>query len=129
MSRVTHHFISLCFVIFAACIALGLYAGAQLDIAEAILSGAGAFLILMLARSRWTAQSDFSLIRRPGNFSYTFAWLATGGFGRQFGSHVRIMGELLYDRHGSRGFEGFALSREEARLTFIWTLPRHPLGL
>jgi hypothetical protein len=79
-------------------------------------------------RSRWTAQSDFSLTRRPGNFSYTFAWLATGGFGRQFGSHVRIMGELLYDRHGSRGFEGFALSRQEARLTFIWTLPRHPLG-
>jgi hypothetical protein len=78
-------------------------------------------------RSRWTARTDFSLIRRPGNFSYTYAWLATGGIGRRFGSNVRVMGELVFDRHGSRGFEGFHLTREEARLTFILMLPRRRL--
>ncbi len=31
------------------------------------------------------------------------------------------MGELLFDRHGSRGFEGFHLTREGARVTVIWT--------
>jgi hypothetical protein len=61
------------------------------------------------------------MVRRPGNFSYINAWLATAAVGRQVARDVRVMGELLFDRHGSRGFEGFHLTREGARVTIIWT--------
>lgn len=72
-------------------------------------------------RSRWVARSDFSLVRRPGNFSNIYAWLATAGVGRRVGRDVRVMGEVLFDRHGSRGFEGFALMREGVRMSLEWT--------
>jgi hypothetical protein len=75
-------------------------------------------------RSRWIARSDFSVVRRPGNFSYIYAWLATAAIGRQLTPNVSLMGELLFDRHGSRGFEGFYLTREGARVTFVWTPQR-----
>jgi hypothetical protein len=74
-------------------------------------------------RSRWLVRSEFSMLRGPGNFSYIYAWLATGGIGRQLGPELRMMAEAVYDRHGSRGFEGFHLTREGARLTVIW-VPR-----
>jgi len=79
-------------------------------------------------RSRWMAQSDFSVLRRPGNFSYIYAWLSTIDIGRQLGPNLRLMAEGLFDRHGSRGFEGFHLTQEEARLNFIWTPRRRPIG-
>jgi len=79
-------------------------------------------------RSQWMAQSDFSVLRRPGNFSYIYAWLSTVDIGRQLGPNLRLMAEGLFDRHGSRGFEGFHLSREEARLNFIWTPRRRPIA-
>lgn len=72
-------------------------------------------------RSRWLVQADVSMVRRPGNFSYINAWLATAAVGRQVAWDVRVMAELLFDRHGSRGFEGFHLTREGVRVTFIWT--------
>jgi hypothetical protein len=71
--------------------------------------------------SPWLARSDFSLLRRPGNFSYIYTWLSTAAVGRQVRPNVRVMGEFLFDRHGSRGFEGFSLMREEARVNVIWT--------
>jgi hypothetical protein len=37
------------------------------------------------------------------------------------------MGELLFDRHGSRAFEGFHLTREAARINVVWTRPRRPV--
>jgi hypothetical protein len=79
-------------------------------------------------RGRWTARADFSLTRRPGNFSYINAWLGTAGVGRQFGPNLRVMGELLYDRHGSRGFEGFHLTRTGARINLVWTMPRRAVA-
>lgn len=79
------------------------------------------------ARGQWTARSDFSWIRRPGNFSNIHTWLATVSVGRQLGSTVWLMGELLFDRHGSRLFEGFHLTREGARLTLVWTPARRPV--
>jgi hypothetical protein len=72
-------------------------------------------------RSRWVTRADFSMIRRPGNFSYIYAWLATAGVERQITPHVRLIGDVVFDRHGSRGFEGYHLSRESARLTLAWT--------
>ena len=77
-------------------------------------------------RSRWLAWSDFSMIRRPGNFSYIYAWLATAGVGRWLGPNLRLEGEAVFDRHGSRGFEGFHLTREGARLSLVWTPSRRP---
>jgi hypothetical protein len=77
-------------------------------------------------RSGWTAGSDLSIFRAPGNFSYIYTWLWTAGIGRRFGPNVRLMGELLFDRHGSRGFEGFHLTRQGARMTLLWTPPRRP---
>jgi hypothetical protein len=78
-------------------------------------------------RGQWMARTDVSMIRRPGNFSYLQAWLATAGVGRQIGPNVRLMGELVFDRHGSRGFEGFHLMREAAQVTLIWTPSRRPV--
>lgn len=78
-------------------------------------------------RGRWTAQANFSLVRRPGNFSYINAWLSTVGIGRQLTPNLRLMGELLFDRHGSRAFEGFHLTREAARINVVWTRPRRPV--
>jgi hypothetical protein len=72
------------------------------------------------SRSHWTAQSNVSMLRGPGNFSYIYAWLSTAGIGRQLGPDVRLMGEVLFDRHGSRAFEGFHLTREGARFNVIW---------
>jgi hypothetical protein len=68
------------------------------------------------------------MVRRPGNFSYIYAWLTTFGFGRQLGPNARFRGEVLYDRHGSRGFEGFHLTREGARVNVIWTPRRRPIS-
>ncbi len=79
-------------------------------------------------RGNWLARSDFSMIRRPGNFSYIYAWLSTASVGRQLGPNVRLMGEVLFDRHGSRGFEGFHLTRERARVTLVWTPSRRRVG-
>jgi hypothetical protein len=78
-------------------------------------------------RGRWTARVDASLVRRPGNFSYINAWLATAGIGRRVSPNVSVMGELLFDRHGSRAFEGFHLTREAARINVVWTRPRRPV--
>jgi hypothetical protein len=77
---------------------------------------------------RWTMQSSASMLRGPGNFSYIYAWLSTLGIGRQLGPTVRIVGEVLYDRHGSRAFEGFHLTRESARLNLVWTPRQRPIG-
>jgi hypothetical protein len=74
--------------------------------------------------SRWLARSDFSMIQRPGNFSNIYAWLATAGIGRQLGPSVRLMGEFLFDRHGSRGFEGYHLARQGVRLNLTWNPTR-----
>jgi hypothetical protein len=79
-------------------------------------------------RSRWVAQSDFSLVRRPGNFSYIYAWLSRTGIGRQLGPNLRLMGEVLLDRHGSRGFEGFHLTRQGVRANLIWAPGRRRVG-
>jgi hypothetical protein len=79
-------------------------------------------------RGQWSAQADFSMVRRPGNFSYIYAWLTTFGVDHQLGPTARIRGELVYDRHGSRGFEGFHLTREGARVNVIWTPRRRPIS-
>jgi hypothetical protein len=79
-------------------------------------------------RSAWIARSDLSIFRGPGNFSYIYTWLSTVSVGRRLGPNVQLMGELLFDRHGSRGFEGFHLTREGARVNLVWTPPRRPIG-
>ena len=78
-------------------------------------------------RGRWLARADFSMIRRPGNFSYINAWLSSVGIGRQLTPNVRLSGEVLFDRHGSRAFEGFHLAREGARVNVTWSPPRRPI--
>ena len=75
-------------------------------------------------RSRWSARTDVSLVRRPGNFSYIYAWLATAGVGRRISPNVRLVGELVFDRHGSRAFEGFHQMTEGVRVNLIWSRPR-----
>ena len=74
----------------------------------------------------WTTHATMSLLRGPGNFTYIYAWLTTVEIGRELGHNVRLIGELLFDRHGSRAFEGFALMREGAQMTLVWT-PRRRL--
>ena len=66
------------------------------------------------------------MLRGPGNFSYIYAWLSTFGAGRQLSPSVRLTGEVLFDRHGSRGFEGFHLTREGVRMNLVWVPERRP---
>ena len=73
---------------------------------------------------KWTVRSDFTMVRRPGNFSYIYAWLSTLAVGRPLGPHVRLIGEAVFDRHGSRMFEGFHMTRRGARLYVVWTPSR-----
>ena len=93
---------------------------------EGNVQSAAASWAWMSPRSRWIAQSNFSVLRGPGNFSYIFAWLSTLSAGRELSSGVRLTGEVLFDRHGSRGFEGFHLMREGARLNVTWIPQRRP---
>ena len=72
-------------------------------------------------RSHWTARSDFSMLRGPGSLSSIYAWHSTIGIGRQLKPNVRLTGDVLFDRHGSRLYEGFHLTREGSRLNLIWT--------
>jgi hypothetical protein len=75
-------------------------------------------------RGQWTLQSDFWVVRRPGNYSDISSWLATAGVGRQFGPNVRLVADLVFDRHGSREFEGFDLTRRGGRLQLLWNPSR-----
>lgn len=75
-------------------------------------------------RGRWTAGADFWMVRRPGDLSYLSSWFSTVGLGRRLGPNVRLTGELLFDRHGSRQFEGFRLTRGGARFKMVWTPSR-----
>lgn len=75
-------------------------------------------------RSRWSARTDVSLVRRPGNFSYIYAWLATAGVARKISPNVRLVGEFVFDRHGSRAFEGFNQMTEGVRVNLVWSRPR-----
>jgi hypothetical protein len=71
--------------------------------------------------SRWNMQTDFSLFRSPGNFSFIYTWLETTHIGFRLASNFQMRGEFIFDRHGSRAFEGFHLSREGVRVNFVWT--------
>jgi hypothetical protein len=95
---------------------------------EGNVQSAGGSWLWSAPRSRWTAEWNFSVLQRPGNFSYIYSWLSTIGIGRQLGPNARLMGEVLFDRHGSRAFEGFHLTQEGARLNLIWTPRRRPVG-
>ena len=78
-------------------------------------------------RRSWTTRATVSMLRGPGNFSYIYLWLTTVEIGRELARNVRLTGEVVFDRHGSRAFEGFALMREGAQLTLIWTPQRRPV--
>lgn len=87
-----------------------------------VISGLASWYWVPL-ESKWSLQSNFSLYRSPGNFMFIYTWLSTTDIERQVASHVRIRGEFLFDRHGSKGFEGFTLSREGVRVDVVW-MPR-----
>jgi hypothetical protein len=72
-------------------------------------------------RGAWIAQANFSASRAPGNFSYIHGWEGTAFFGRQLGRQWNVRGEFEFNRHGSRGFEGFAMTRETYRVNFVWS--------
>jgi cyclic-di-GMP phosphodiesterase, flagellum assembly factor TipF len=54
MSRLIQLFISLCFLVVGACLALALYAATGMDIVESALFGIGLFALLVLAKGRWS---------------------------------------------------------------------------
>jgi hypothetical protein len=75
-------------------------------------------------RGQWTLQADLWVVRRPGNYSDISSWLATAGVGRHFGPNVRLVADVVFDRHGSREFEGLDLTRRGGRLQLIWSPAR-----
>jgi hypothetical protein len=74
-------------------------------------------------RSPWSVQSTLVQFRNFGNFSYIYTWHANASIGRQIQPRLRMVAEVLWDRHGSKGFEGFHLTRQGFRLNVVW-VPR-----
>jgi hypothetical protein len=79
-------------------------------------------------RSKWQTEATLAEFRNFGNFSYIYTWHVNAEVGRQVRDHLRLSGEFLFDRHGSKGFEGFHLSREGFIFNVIWTPQRRLIG-
>jgi hypothetical protein len=77
-------------------------------------------------RSKWSAQANFTVYRTPGNFLYIYTWHGNTSIGRELRPNLRLMFEGIFDRHGSKAFEGFHMSTEGFRVNLIW-LPRKRL--
>jgi hypothetical protein len=72
-------------------------------------------------RKKWNMSVDFESFRTPGNFLYIYTWHLNGDFYRQMRPSMRLFTEFNYDRHGSKGFEGFHLMRENVLIGVTWT--------
>jgi hypothetical protein len=72
-------------------------------------------------RGKWNAQANLSTHRTPGNFLYIYTWQANASLGRQVHPKLRVLVEGIFDRHGSKGFEGFHLTRQGFHLNLVWT--------
>ena len=69
----------------------------------------------------WHIQANLTQFHAPGNFSFINSWLATASLGRVLGPHLLMKGEFTFDRHGSRGFEGFHMTKQGFHLSLIWS--------
>ena len=71
-------------------------------------------------QSKWDAHANLLVHRVPGNFLYIYSWLGNAGIGRILNPTMRLTAEMLYDRHGSKGFEGFHLGRQAFTINLVW---------
>jgi hypothetical protein len=71
-------------------------------------------------RGKWGAEASIHQSRGLGNFLVINAWHADAAISRSLKQHVRMSADFLYDRHGSKGFEGFHLTRRSLTLSLIW---------
>lgn len=77
-------------------------------------------------RSKWSAQANVTGHRTPGNFLYIYTWKANASIGREVRSNLQVLLEAIFDRHGSKAFEGFHMQREGFQVNLVW-LPRKRL--
>ena len=75
-------------------------------------------------RGNWNAMASLLLSRGLGNFTYINTWHGNASVSRRVNAKLRMSGEFFYDRHGSKGFEGFHLTRRGVHLNLVWT----PMG-
>jgi hypothetical protein len=71
-------------------------------------------------RGNWGAQASINQSRGIGNFLLINTWHADAGLTRSLKPRVRMNVDFLYDRHGSKAFEGFHLTRRAITLGLVW---------
>jgi hypothetical protein len=71
-------------------------------------------------RGNWGAEASIHQSRGLGNFLLINTWHADATFSRALTQRVRMNAVFLYDRHGSKGFEGFHLTRRSVNLGLAW---------
>jgi len=71
-------------------------------------------------RGNWGAQASINQSRGIGNFLLINTWHADASLYRSLKPRVRMNVDFLYDRHGSKGFEGFHLTRRAITLGLVW---------
>jgi hypothetical protein len=71
-------------------------------------------------RSKWNAHANIGYSRNIGNFSYILGFNSTGAFARQITPTLRGEAQFTFIKQGSRGFEGFYLTREGLLFNLVW---------
>jgi len=72
-------------------------------------------------RTKWTVGVSYDGTRGLGNFTYINSTLVSAILRRSLGTHSHLEGSFFYDRHGSKGYEGFHLTREGFHVIYTWS--------
>jgi hypothetical protein len=73
------------------------------------------------ARRSWGTRVNFDLRRVPGNFLHINSFYGHAAVIRELNPSLRASAEMFFDRHGSKSFEGFHLTREGVTFNLTWT--------
>jgi hypothetical protein len=71
-------------------------------------------------RRTWETNASFTLFRTPGNFVHIYTWFVSARLTRPLTRQIRISAEYLFDRHGSKAFEGFHMVRQGFMFNLSW---------
>ncbi len=69
---------------------------------------------------RWTLSAAFAQVRAPGNFSSIYSFLTSTTFSRALTRGLSLTASYVWDRHGSKGFEGFSMTRNTVQVGIFW---------
>jgi hypothetical protein len=83
--------------------------------------GIEGFWDLTPVRSKWSSFATIHQARGLGNFLVINEWHANASVSRGLGQTTRLLAGFFYDRHGSKGFEGFHLTRRGFEVGLTWS--------